>query len=261
MAECNLPFIPAIEGELVADCFLCITTPTPLFNPVLPLVPPPSFDFGCYAMPDPLVKKLAWGEPDDDGNLYEATLTAKVGFVDVANVGYCKPRISIKVRFSDVGADMWDTCAETSPFNQLPFPGFNDQRPALCCESPNCLTATGTRFRGGIAQFATPGCVYLKLVLADKSATQPKINIVGADEETPDMMDEHGYVATAFSPCNIAFHFVCDVLCNGTTLVVAYRRAYFQKGILIALDPYNDEGDFVEDSTWPNCPEVDQPAC
>ena len=98
MAECGLPYIVAIEGDLVPNCILCETTPTTRFNPLIPLPPPPSFDFGCYPfdyhvdfdptpVPIPIFEvKLAYRNA-------ERTLERPD-----YSVGYCKPKLKFKVR-------------------------------------------------------------------------------------------------------------------------------------------------------------------
>jgi hypothetical protein len=89
MAECGLPYIEAIEGELVLDCLLCQTVPKPQFNPNVPLPPPPSFDFGCY----PFSYKVDF-DPTPSTPVFEVTLT----YLNASQVGYCKPRLNFKVR-------------------------------------------------------------------------------------------------------------------------------------------------------------------
>jgi hypothetical protein len=261
MAECGLPFIPAIEGELVLNCDLCVTTPTLLFDPFFPM--PPSFDYGCYALVFKKPKKLLPGEPDDEQVKYHATLSGEVKFVNQGEVGFCSPSIETKWRPPTYGGHAWDCCNdEDIPWFNMP-PDLSWDRIVLCCDgaATDCLTSVSTEMRGSVDQWNPDiPCYYVKLVIADKSYSSPFEDLkAGAAEDSKDMTTEFGFAEVAFSKCNVALDVVCDVLCDETTLVVAYRRLYFQKGILIKVDTYDDGREFKEDETFVDCTGGEEP--
>lgn len=89
MATCDIPFIPKIEGDLIADCTLCETIPTPLVNLNFPIPLPPSFNYGCYGFPVPVIEVTA--DPD------APPLAAAVTYPDTNETGKCLPQLTLTV--------------------------------------------------------------------------------------------------------------------------------------------------------------------
>jgi hypothetical protein len=268
MAECNLPYIEEIAGELIVSCEICPTDPQPLFDPVIPLPLPPSFDFGCYPFAKPDYEVFT-----PRGNPASATANSfyidpSIKYLDYANVGYCRPEINIDMRFPTTKSHAWDACdwagswpweydgQEIDPFTGDPI-AEADQKIEYCCYYPDddCLMDWECGTHGEQKQYANWGCDTLKLVVADRSAYTHKEE-VKAGEGDEDNHLELGYVEVQFPVCDVAFSFVCDVYCDDTELTVAFRRAYFKRGILVQLDTYEEGGSWAQDDTNVYCGEA-----
>jgi len=266
MAECGLPYIPAIEGELVVDCTLCTTTPTPLFNPKIPIPHPPSFDFGCYPI---IVPKFTVYKPHEMPVPPHYYLHVDIEYPYFLTTGYCQPQFHFKVKFPTTKSHFWDACVledwpfvdefgtEINPFTGEPVTP-EDKQLKYCCEDygdEKCLEdiATGSK-RGTIKQFANWGCDTLKIVIADRTAYASSDSVKPSEGEEDNHL-ETGYVEMQFPVCDVVFCFVCDVYCDVSdySLKVGYRRAYFKRGILVQLDGYVIGSDFSEDETDVSC--------
>jgi len=98
MAACGLPYIEAVAGDLVLDCTICETVLRPMFNPIIPLPYPPSFDFGCYPFSiDVDFDPLPVAVPEFEVDLLYRTSELSLERPD-PQVGYCKPKLKFKVR-------------------------------------------------------------------------------------------------------------------------------------------------------------------
>lgn len=279
MAECGLPYIPAINGELVPDCTLCITEPRPLFDPVIPIPPPPSFDFGCYPILEPRFTFYhGWdsriiilsSSSSSSGYLMPnyAYMEAEIEYPNQATTGYCQPRIHMRVKWPTTKNHKWDACdIEAWPFADRssgreidPITGDpieeTDKVLKYCCieYEPDCLMdhASGSR-HGTIKQYANLGCDTLEVPLANRTGVSYKGD-TKSSEGSEDTHTEMGYVGMVVPVCDLVISLVCDVYCDDDNkLKVAYRRLYFKRGILVKIDPYDIAGDFEEDDTLVEC--------
>lgn len=94
---CNLPDIPAVEGDLISTCELCEITPLPKFNPLgFPIPAPPSADFGCYPF-------SVYVDFDPDEQVDEPEFKVSVAYLTSSVTGYCKPQLRFKVRMAAGG--------------------------------------------------------------------------------------------------------------------------------------------------------------
>lgn len=263
MAECNIPYIEEIAGELIISCDICNTEPQPLFNPNIPLPPPPSFDFGCYPMtkPDYDVITPRGNVASASGNSY--FIDPSIVYQDFLNVGYCKPQINIDMRFPTTKSHEWDACDVGNwPFNYGgqdidPFTGDPiaeaDKYIDFCCnyDDADCLHSVVTEEHGAIDQWSNAGCDELHVMVANRTAYVHKEEDPGGGSE--DWHMESGYVPIQFPVCDVQFDFVCDVYCDESELNVAFRRAHFKRGILVKLEDYDVNRDFEEDTINVSC--------
>lgn len=276
MAECNLPDIPAIEGELIVSCEICSTDPQPLFNPNIPIPPPPSFDFGCYPLPKPDFDVFTPRGNPATSVPGSYSVEASVAYLDFLNVGYCQPRIDFNFTFPTTKSHEWNACevgewpyqydgTDIDPLTGEPI-AEADKYIDYCCtyDDTECLTTVETEEHGAIDQWDNAGCDELHVMVANRTAYKHKED-VKPGEGDEDWHMEAGYVPMKFPVCDVAFDFVCDVYCDETELNVALRKAYFLRGVLVQLDPYDLDRDFEEDHTNvacgapPECPDIPAP--